>query len=131
MDLSKVDRKMLDMVVDFCVLKLGYSKFCPRFPRIILYRNILSPQKKSRMGYYDPFSNTLVIYRSAHKNLTEFIDTIIHEYVHYLQDHEEYEVLSKSHGYKDHPHEIEAVSVAKKLTPRAKLWIKKQLFSRN
>lgn len=113
LDISEFTRKHALQVLDYCVDNLGESHYVDEVPRLIFWttgpvKNYLFPK-----GYYCSENNIIWIYKSEHKSALDIIDTIIHEYTHYLQNLDEYGVMFKVYNYKTHPMEIEARQTAK------------------
>lgn len=66
---------------------------------------------KPTYGGYDISSNIIVIHKNRCENIEFIIKTILHEYVHYLQDIDGYDSMMDEFGYENHPLEIEANSI--------------------
>jgi len=126
MKLENVNREFVDLIIDYCVSRFGFSKYQPNFPRFILYNRLCSPSPL-HCGHYKFKKNVVSIFKPAHKSCVDLVDTVIHEYVHYLQSNKKYYKLAKKHGYKDHPYEIEAVEIAKTHGLLAKKWAERIL----
>ena len=80
-------------------------------------------EPKKIKGRYFFESDTLLIYVGDNTNLLDLVDTIIHEYIHHLQNQLNSSVRSRrlnlySEEYFDHDWEIEARYVAKKFRKR-------------
>lgn len=77
----------------------------------------------------------MTIYTKGHPDVIQYIDTVIHEYVHHLKIDgkgtkiKEYYRYFKEIGYDNHPHEIECCSITQK--NRDKCWrdIRTQIIS--
>lgn len=71
-------------------------------------------------GEYDYTDNEITVYPLIHKKVKDIIDTIIHEWIHFLQDTEE--IIEKEEKYtfykSANPIEIEAIELAKKYTKK-------------
>jgi hypothetical protein len=66
------------------------------------------------MGEFDEDFNIITVFSKNHKSLIEFIKTIIHEYVHYLQDPIYLEYCDNTYEVgEDNPVEVEAEERAK------------------
>ena len=60
-------------------------------------------------GMYCPYENKITIHHNNCNTLKDLVQTVIHEYTHYLQPvKSSYDKLLKKHGYNNHPMEIEA-----------------------
>jgi Zn-dependent peptidase ImmA (M78 family) len=93
------------IVVNWCIKNMGVSHFHVTTPKI----EISKKKKSDRMGEFDEDLNTIIIFKKNHNSLIEFIRTIIHEYVHYLQDprYSDYCETTYEDG-EDNPIEVEA-----------------------
>ena len=76
-------------------------------------------------GYFDRDKNLININVKSHKTLVSICDTVIHEFVHWLQNLKYYHRYEKKYGYDNNPYELEAITVAKQL----KFKLKKQFIS--
>ena len=69
-------------------------------------------------GEYDYTDNKIIVYPLIHETVKDIIDTIIHEWIHFLQDTEE--IIESIERYKyfksANPKELEAINLAKKYT---------------
>lgn len=126
MNLEKVDRKFVNSIFDYCISQFGYSKYQSVLPRLILYNRPCRSEPEN-CGYYDYSKNVICIFKPSHKNCLDVANTIVHEYVHYLQSEKKYYKLEKKHKYGDHPFEIEAYKIANKHGVLAKKYAKKLL----
>lgn len=96
----------------------GLSEFDARTksPEVKLHHNIYArvsgidemEGECSPAAEYDRFTNTIWIYFPEATNKQWVIGSMLHEYRHYLQDDGEFKRLYKTHGYDNHPFEIEA-----------------------
>ena len=60
-------------------------------------------------GQYFPYDNKLFIYYENCPTIKLLVQTVIHEYAHYLQPVKtSYNKLLREYGYDDHPMEVEA-----------------------
>ena len=98
-------------VLNWCWDNLGSSKFQSYKKPDIIYDWVAS----DLVGEWVTNDNEIIVYVNGIDNLKEFIQTIIHEYVHYLQS----PILYSRHWnrkpnqkYFDHPYEAEAEEVA-------------------
>lgn len=106
--------KLISESLDWCIQRFGPSQK-GAFPQLeISYY----PHRK-RNGVYYSGQNKIVVYVPNHEHPLQLIDTVIHEYQHYLEIHSHY--LSKAYddyleetGYWDNPFEISAREFAKK-----------------
>jgi hypothetical protein len=69
----------------------------------------LIPNKDTCFGCYCLKTNTIKIYTDKNKNVEQLIQTVIHEYMHYLQPIWKYYYLVNTiTGYENNPFEVEA-----------------------
>lgn len=74
--------------------------------------------KSTTEGEYCQATNTITVFYATIKRLNpltalyEAIKTIIHEYIHYLQDLTNYELFSQQYGYWYNPLEVQARDMA-------------------
>ena len=102
LSLSKM-KKIASLTLLYCVTKKGTHKYKP-LPKVSVVNN---PNAKY-YGVYKCSTNTIVINRSVCTNIKLFIQTLLHEYTHYLQNMSTYTQIYKKVGYKNHPFEMEA-----------------------
>lgn len=127
MNKNDVNRRVIKLALEYCVKTFGLSKFNGPIPNIIVKRNRLEDDKRCR-GQYDSTTNTIIVIPIAHSSFIDVINTVIHEYTHYLQDLGIYSILYRSFGYWDHPQEIEADKTASKYQWRCKNYIKEMML---
>ena len=94
--------------LNWCEFNFGK---CKRKKRNLVLQ--LSPQKKyykrsKYFGKYCFYKNKLTIYINNCETLLDIVQTIIHEYSHYLQSRTKYEYYSKIYNYSNNPLEKEA-----------------------
>jgi len=101
--------EFFDYVLHWCNKKFGKVKGKP-VPEIEWSWNDSRYQKYNMLGEYDKDDNIISLRIQGHRNIYNLTNTIIHEYVHYMQPTHAnwYERYDKSHGYKKNPYEIEA-----------------------
>lgn len=126
MNIRDVKRPIIKLALQYCVATFGTSFYHASLPKIVL-SNKLDPRDKGNFGMYYYKTNTIVIYKKQHKSFVEVMDTIVHEYQHYLQDMRQYGQLEKSYVYDDHPFELEAEAIAKQHKWLAKRYVVNQL----
>lgn len=109
---KEITRKEILQILDWCKENLGRSKyFSIRKLKLRIHKDI------HYLGQFDISKNIMYINPTRHKNRIELAETVIHEYVHFLQNPKEYDRLYR-HDFKDyydHPHEREAEMIALKL----------------
>ena len=98
-------------VLNWCWDNLGSSKFQSHKKPDIIYDWVAS----DLVGEWVSSENEITIYVNEIDSLKEFIQTIIHEYVHYLQSpiwYSRHWNRKPNQEYFDHPYEFEAEEVA-------------------
>jgi hypothetical protein len=107
-----VTRKDILQTLDWCKKNLGKSKYFS-IRKLKLRIDNYMPY----LGQFDISKNIIYVNPGRHKNRIELAETIIHEYVHFLQNPKLYDRLWRVDfkDYFDHPHECEAEDVALKL----------------
>jgi hypothetical protein len=69
----------------------------------------LISNKDTCFGCYCPKTNTIKVYTLKNQNVEQLIQTIIHEYTHYLQNiWKYYYLVHQVTGYENNPFELEA-----------------------
>lgn len=107
-----VTRKEILQILDWCKTYFGRSKYFSI--RKLKFR---IDNKMKYLGQFDISKNIIYINPCRHKNKIELAETVIHEYVHFLQNPKEYNRLLRVDyaDYFDHPHERQAETLALKL----------------
>lgn len=110
--------KFINQVIEWCKQNLEPPKYHKYYPvvEVLYYKN------QKRNGAYLPSNLTIKIFVNNHQNIEELVETIIHEYTHYLQmprkvDQLNYAKYNKSKGYFENPYEVEARERAALYTP--------------
>jgi hypothetical protein len=100
-------------VIRWCMQHLGLPKGKKAGPRLLLryYRH------RKVMGTYQQRSKTITLYWGSHVDLKEVVNTLIHEYQHFLdlknlQDDRAYDKELKQIGYQDNSYEKKAREAA-------------------
>jgi hypothetical protein len=125
MNKNNINLNNAKKILSWCKKEYGKSKFYKKYPKLYLYR---IPWEPKDYGYFLIDFNEIILFKKPHNTFVEFIDTIIHEYIHYLQDQTKYDKLlpKGKNNYKNHPFEKESYSIAS----RDKFKCKKELFSK-
>jgi len=112
-----------EKVINWCMDKFGLSKHYNDYP----YMDIVTDEE-GICGEFFPHNNQIIICTPALDSIDEFIDTVIHEYTHYMQSPTWYTRYANRkteltveefadyllRGDPTHPYEIEADEVAKR-----------------
>lgn len=100
-------------VIRWCMEHLGLPKGKRTGPRLLLryYRH------RKVMGTYQQRSKTITLYWGSHASLREVVNTLIHEYQHFLdirtsQEDKAYDKELKQIGYQDNSYEKRARQAA-------------------
>ena len=118
-----------EKVIDWCLNEFGLSKHYNDYP----YMDIVMDEE-GICGEFFSHNNQIIICTPALDTIDEFIDTVIHEYTHYMQSPTWYTRYANRKieltveefadyllgGDPTHPYEIEADEVAKKNTKKCK-----------
>jgi hypothetical protein len=97
-----------DKLLDWCVDKYGMSKYHDDIPWLDFNQDDLGI-----MGEYQADSNTVIIYPDYIKSYDDLVETIIHEFQHYLQSPMWFErYYNMGHSYDTHPYEIYAETIS-------------------
>ena len=137
----KANRSKIELILLWCKRKWGKSKFKKDYPKLRVYTKAkgIYNSSYSSFGTYNYVTNTINIHVCHHRSYLQLIDTIIHEYKHYLLDTKEYRKIEKSlykKGYSPdfiefyHPHEKKSVRLAKAWSEKCLNELKKELYSR-
>ena len=95
-------------VIDWCVNEFGLSKYHDHDPWLDFDNDDLK-----MMGEYNIDENTITIYVNEIKNIDDLIETIIHEYVHYLQRPSWYtRYINMGYKNENNPYEMIAETIA-------------------
>lgn len=105
-------RQIAKETMNYLVLTLGTNPSL-RVPTV----SVIKRGGSKNYGTYDIAKNEIVVFHNICGSVGMTIKTIIHEYTHYLQDMDEYQVLYKKVGYNKHPHESEARKNEKLYSP--------------
>lgn len=101
--------EFFDLTLQWCQKKFGKVKG-KSVPSIEWVWNDRWYQKKKLLALYDKEDNCIEIRIQGHRTIYNLANTIIHEYIHYLQPTHGnwYERYDKMWGYSKNPYEIEA-----------------------
>ena len=118
-----------EKVIDWCIDEFGLSKHYEHYP----YMEI-DMDEDGMCGEFIGYNNEIIICPTAMDTIDEFIETVIHEYTHYMQSptwytryaNKKIELTAEEfadyllRGDPTHPYEIEADEVAKKNMKKCK-----------
>ena len=101
--------EFFDWCLHWCVKKFGKVKG-KKVPVIEWEWNNRWYQSKNILAMYDKEDNIIELRIQGHRNIYNLANTIIHEYIHYMQPTHAnwYERYDGMYGYNDNPYEIEA-----------------------
>ena len=100
-----------DSVINWCWDNLGSSKFQSHEAPDVYYDWVAS----DLLGEWVSSDNEIIVYVNEIEDLEDYIKTIIHEYVHYLQSpiwYTRHWNRKPNQKYFEHPYEAEAELVA-------------------
>ena len=111
--------KFVNTVIDWCKENLQYPKYHKYYPSVEIKYYI----NKKKCGDYSSKNRVIRIFINNHESLDELVNTIIHEYTHYLQmqrdiNQQEYNKYNIKMGYINNPYEIDARKKAQFYTPK-------------
>jgi len=112
-------KNLTEKIFDWCVNEYGLSKYQEYIPWLEIEDDNLG-----MMGEYESEENTITIYENYIKNTDELVETMIHEYQHYLQSPvwmERYYTMGHTHS--THPYEIQAEEVAQRDKNKCKKFV--------
>ena len=110
--------RFVNEVLKWCMNNMDYPTGHKYYPQVkICYYKT----KRNRFGDYTSNDRLIRIFINNHYSVEELINTVIHEYTHYLdmpfqKDQNEYNRYLKQIGYYDNPFEINARETADKYT---------------
>jgi hypothetical protein len=111
-DLPIPKTKYVQLVINWCMKNIGNKKL---YPKIIVRYNVV----KKKQGHFSFIDNSVVIYVNTHQSVLDLTNTVIHEFVHYIQIPsqkmmKQYNRELQEIGYENHPMETEARMIAHK-----------------
>lgn len=127
MNVNDISNSTGKLALEFCKAKFGPSKYHNSFPKLRIMSNTYCSEDPSWGGYFKPDINQIVVYKLMHSSFVDFMNTIIHEYIHYLQDLRDDEVTPSDPKYNDDPLEVEAQYYADQYQYECKQFVTKQL----
>lgn len=115
-------RGHVDKIFEWCKKKYGRSKYNGRYPEVVFRKGDYYDGEE--WGYYDEIDQCIYINRDKHETVADLVDTMIHEYTHYLQNMHHYQIISKYLDPHEHPMEISAENAAEKDGPECLAYLK-------
>ncbi len=111
MNKHNINKSNAAKILTWCKRTYGKSQFKKTYPILKFHQK---PFEKDDYGEYISDDNIIYVYGETHNSFIDFINTIIHEYVHYLQDPIMYQRYFKKHkkSYDSHPYEIKAQDIS-------------------
>jgi hypothetical protein len=109
---SKPHRGHVNKIFEWCKKKYGRSKYNGRYPDVVFRKGYHYDGEE--WGYYDEIDKCIYINRDKHETLEDLVDTMIHEYTHYLQNMYHYQIIARYMDNEDHPFEIQAEQVSER-----------------
>jgi hypothetical protein len=125
--INKVTNEQLLLIAEktlhWCHNKFGVNPRKRTAVKLMIY-----PVGTPMYGSYCYKKNRIEIYKETHKNIEQFVRTIIHEYTHYMQPiRSYYHKVEKLTGYANNPYEQEAYRNEELLYKYCWLWVKRSL----
>jgi hypothetical protein len=131
MNINNINNTTARYALRYCIETFGLSKYYEyEIPEIHVYDykpDNSNGFSKTDIAFFDDENNQIIIFRPNVKSFINFIDTIIHEYIHYMQDLSDYNDLEIAYGYDDHPLELEANKIAEEHKWNCKNYVKNLL----
>jgi hypothetical protein len=117
----EINRKLCLQIFEWCKTKYGKSKFRRAYPKLYFRTKAkVCPDEGPLKGEYYFSLNHIYIYAELHyfepDPILDVINTIIHEYKHFLQDMQKYDMYFHKYyrSYKNHPYEVTCNNFANK-----------------
>lgn len=122
MNTTDINLKNARIILKWCSDNLGKSKYRNNSKLSITISRTIKFK-----GLYEENGDLSKIYINPdkHRSFNEFIDTIIHEYTHFLQGLKYYDQILEITGYDKHPMETSSNMIADILKKKCR----KELFS--
>lgn len=110
-NIKNISRHDVIKIGQWCKTNLG-TKNCKPAPQIKFYHK---RKYEGWLGMYDWDDNVIEINKDGHSSVLDLIDTMVHEWSHYLQPSRQFNKRDEEHGYDENPYEVEA-------NHRASIW---------
>jgi len=109
---------LIKAVLQWCAKEMGYPAGHRKLPELEIsyYRH------QKLHGFFNFYTRKIKIYPKNHDSVTSLINTVIHEYIHFLEvtNKESRNLYNKFHheaGYDKNPYEVSARKKAEQYTP--------------
>jgi len=115
-------------VIEYSIKKMGSHNQLPKLKFIKI-------KEKDTLGHYIPSKNEIVVDLDKHDKLLEVLETILHEYKHYVDLYYDKSMIDynkglEKHGYWNHPNEIASREVSNKLKEKCfEFIVQKYMFT--
>lgn len=111
----KEKKKLAQLSLEWCIKNFGSPLRYGRTPEL----KFSVKRAPDAFGEYEPNTKIIRLYLNSVVCIEDIINTIVHEYCHFLQmprskDYSSYSKLNRSHGYDENPLELEACEYEKK-----------------
>lgn len=119
-----VFHEFIDWTMVWCVKKFGWLENLDT-PEITWCMDSDTMRRAGFLAYYDSEDNEITLRITGHRNFYNLAETIIHEYIHYLQPKSGgwYDRYYKTYKYEDHPYEVEAYYLSEVYAVDAYNWV--------
>lgn len=115
-------REFCTILIEFCIDHVGVKKTkgVPTF-------SVRKDYSGNYFGQYHPEQHKIYMFYNNIDNIRDFVKTFIHEYTHSTQNLRHYENRLKRYGYDQHPDEIEALEMERKLYKSALTYLRNKI----
>lgn len=102
-------RKCANLILNWCRKNLGINRYRKTKPKVSVRINFPKDETERFIkGAYYAEENRIIVYHINVDSIEMLVQTIIHEYTHYLQSDKKYWDYFKTHYYSSHPYERQA-----------------------
>ena len=124
---DKEIEKFVRYAVQWCEKKFGYNWKQNYRIQTEWDRNDYLLKEIGALGMYDPDANVIFLRLSGHRTIYNIANTIIHEYIHYLQPRGWYNRYDTKYGYTHNPYEVEAFHLGDLYEVDCTHWVMKKM----
>jgi hypothetical protein len=103
---SDLLQKYMDNCITWCYNNLGFRTDVKNTPAVEWTYQDHDMQRHRVFGYYHPDDNYIELRIKGHRTWVNLSNTIIHEWIHYLQPPAWYTRYYNSYTYASHPYEV-------------------------